>query len=64
MPGLREQLGREPKKLPKLIIDPSLRDLKDVESLMDPKLTTDEVMQHFVLEGYDPRPPISFKVAV
>lgn len=64
MPGLNEQLGRVPRKLPKLIIDPSLRDLKDIEALMDPKLTTDEVMKHFILEGYEPYPAINFKVAV
>lgn len=64
IPGLKEQIEREPKSLPKLVIDPTIRDLKDVEALMDPKLTTDEVMGHFVLEGYDPYPAIPFKVAV
>jgi thymidylate synthase len=64
IPGLMQQIAREPKPLPRLVIDPTLRDLQDIEALMDPKLTTDEVMSHFVLEGYDPYPAISFKVAV
>jgi thymidylate synthase len=64
VPGLRHQLERTPRRLPKLVISTTIRDLKDVEALMDPKLTTDEVMKHFVLEGYDPHPAIPFKVAV
>ncbi len=64
VPGLREQLTRQPGKLPRLIIDPSIRDLKDVEALMDPKVTTEEIMSKFVLEGYLPAPFIPFKVAV
>lgn len=64
IPGLLEQAKRAPRPLPKLVLDPTLRDLKDLEGLMDPKLTTDEVMSHFVLEGYDPHPAINFKVAV
>jgi hypothetical protein len=64
VPGLREQLRREPHQLPRLTIDETIRDLKDVEALMDPKLTTEEVMRHFVLDGYDPEPAINFKVAV
>lgn len=64
IPRLIDQCTREPRPLPKLIIDPTIRDLKDIEDLMDPKLTTDEVMKHFVLEDYNPHPAISFKVAV
>jgi thymidylate synthase len=64
VPGLKEQLTRETKPLPRLTIGETIRDLKDVEALMDPKFTTDEVMNHFVLEGYDPHPAIPFKVAV
>jgi thymidylate synthase len=62
--GLKEQIKREPRKLPRLKIDPSIKDLADVERLMRPDVTTDEVMRHFVLEGYDPHPAIQFKVAV
>jgi thymidylate synthase len=50
VPGLREQLLREPRELPKLIIADKPFD----------ELTYDD----FKLEGYDPHGPIKFKVAV
>lgn len=62
VPGLEEQLSREPRPLPKLHIDPSIRSLQDIEPLLE--LETEEIMSLFVLEGYDPHPPIHFKVAV
>ena len=64
VPGAREQLTREPRKLPRLIISPEIKGLEDIERLMRPEVTTEEVMRHFVLEGYDPHPAIAFKVAV
>lgn len=64
MPGLREQLTRQPRQLPRLIISDEIRSLGDVERLMQPEVTTEEVMRHFVLEDYDPHPPINFKAAV
>jgi thymidylate synthase len=62
VPGLREQLAREPRPLPRLRISDAIKSLADVEALIDSD--TDEVMRHFVLEGYDPHPAIKFKVAV
>ena len=62
VPGLRQQLERDPRPLPKLVIDPAIKTLADVERLLEEDTIT--VMRHFVLEGYDPHPPISFKVAV
>ncbi len=62
IPGLREQLLRKPRPLPKLHIDPSIRTLSDIEHLLE--LDTDEIMSKFVLTGYDPYPAIYFKVAV
>ncbi|MEM6532410.1 MAG: thymidylate synthase [Myxococcota bacterium] len=62
VPGLREQLTRDERPLPRLSIDPKLRGLDDLRSLME--LDTDALMSHFRLEGYDPHPPIKFKVAV
>ncbi len=62
VPGLRTQLARRPRPLPRLAIDPALRSLEDVAPLL--QADTEEVMGHFVLEGYDPHPAIGFKVAV
>lgn len=62
VPGLKEQLTRKPRALPRLRIDPSIRELDDLLPLLGED--TDQLMEHFVLEGYDPHPPIKFKVAV
>jgi thymidylate synthase len=62
VPGLRKQLERDPRPLPTLAIDPSIRSLDDLRPLLD--ADTDEVMKRFVLTGYAPHPPIPFKVAV
>ncbi len=62
VPGLREQLTREPRPLPRLSIDPSIKSLDEIAKLLE--ADTGEVMRHFDLSGYDPEPPIKFKVAV
>jgi thymidylate synthase len=62
VPGLRLQLERAPRPLPRLVIDPSIRGLDDLLPLLS--ASTDEVVAAFRLEGYDPHPPIAFKVAV
>ena len=61
-PGLREQLARTPRELPRLEIDPGIRSLDDIEPLLS--LDTEEIMSRFILHGYDPHPAINFKVAV
>jgi thymidylate synthase len=61
-PGLREQLTRAPRPLPKLRIDPALQKLDDVMDLL--RADTDTLMKHFQLDGYEPHPAIKFKVAV
>jgi len=60
--GLYEQIKREPRPLPLLYIDSSIRSLDDVPRLLE--LGTDELMALFKLDGYDPHPAINFKVAV
>lgn len=64
VPGLVQQITREPRPLPKLIISDEIKTLSDVEALMHESVSTAEVMKHFVLEGYDPHPKLDFKVAV
>lgn len=49
---VREQLAREPKKLPTLRINPAVKDLFVFK------------MEDFTLEGYDPHPPIKAPIAV
>ena len=43
---VKEQLSREPKPLPKLILDPAVKDIDDIKP------------EHVRLEGYDPHPAI------
>ena len=62
VPGLKEQLTRAPRSLPRLRISPDLRSLDDIEALLHED--TETVMRYFELEGYDPHPAIAFKVAV
>jgi thymidylate synthase len=62
VPGLRKQLERSPCPLPRLTIDPSIRGLDDLRPLLD--ADTETLVSRFRLTGYDPHPPIGFKVAV
>jgi thymidylate synthase len=62
VPGLREQLTREPRKLPALNMSPEITSLGDVSELL--ALNTNELMEMFVLHDYNPHPAINFKVAV
>jgi thymidylate synthase len=62
VPGLRLQLERAPRPLPTLTIDPRIRSLDDVGPLLS--ASTAEVLEAFRLTGYEPHPPIAFKVAV
>ena len=64
VPGLREQLTRTPRPLPKLVISDTIKTIADIEALMAPEVTTEQIMSLFVLEGYDPHPAIPFRVAV
>lgn len=52
MEQVTEQLSRDPRELPKLILDPSIKNIDDFKS------------EHIKLEGYNPYPAIKAKVAV
>lgn len=62
VPGLRVQIERTPRPLPRLSIDPAIVSLADLRCLLE--ADTDTVVKHFALAGYDPHPAIGFKVAV
>jgi thymidylate synthase len=64
IPGLKEQLSREPRNLPQLVIDPSITSLQSIEALMKPEVSTEQILDIFKLENYNPYPAIKFKVAV
>ena len=49
---MREQMSREPRKLPKVTIDPSLKSIDELD------------FHHIILEDYDAHPPIKATMAV
>ena len=62
VPGLKAQLGREPRPLPRLTIDPGIRELDDIRGLLE--ADTETLLEKFRLDDYRPHPAINFKVAV
>ena len=62
IPGLREQLAREPRALPRLEISPEIQHLDDISALLE--ADTESLLQTFRLHDYDPHPALTFKVAV
>jgi thymidylate synthase len=62
VPGLREQLTRTPGPLPRLTIDPAIRELDDILPLL--RADTDAMLEAFRLDHYAPWPALQFKVAV
>ncbi|HIH78969.1 MAG: thymidylate synthase [Candidatus Poseidoniia archaeon] len=62
VPGLQEQLLREPRPRPQLTINPALATFDDVLALCDADL--ESILAAFRIDDYDPHPAIAFKVAV
>lgn len=62
IPGLVEQIGRDPIPLPRLKLTENVRSLDDIPMLLE--CGTEVLMDNFQLFGYNPHPPIKFKVAV
>jgi thymidylate synthase len=52
MEQLELQISREPKPLPKMILNPDIKDIFNFD------------YDDFTLEGYEPHPPIKGNVAV
>ncbi len=63
LPGLREQLLREPRPLPRIALSETVRDSLD-GALSVLGGSAAEILSHFRIEGYDPHPEIRFRVAV
>ncbi len=61
--GVDTQLGRKPKKLPELIISPDLKTIKDLDALIRDG-TTEQIMDTFKIENYNPASFIKFPIAV
>lgn len=61
--GINEQLSREPRQLPKMIMDSRIKSLSDIDDLIR-NGSTEEIMNCFRLDGYSPHPFIKFPVAV
>ena len=49
---VKEQVSRKPKKFPKMLLDPSVKNIDDFRH------------EHFTLENYDPYPPIKGEITV
>lgn len=64
VPGLRRQLERELRPLPRLEIASELVTLDDVMTLTRPDIDTAALLEKFKMVGYNPHPSINFKVAV
>ncbi len=62
VPGLKKQLERETRALPKLTISDEIKELSDINRFLDSD--TDTLLETFKLEDYNPHPAIRFKVAV
>jgi len=62
VPGLEEQLTRQPGKLPTLEISDDIKSLDDIAELF--KADTAQILSKFELKGYTAAPAIKFKVAI
>ena len=64
VPGLTKQCGRLLRALPYVVIDPAIKELSDIEALLRPEVSTEQLLAAFKLGGYDPHPAVPFKVVV
>ena len=62
IPGLKTQLARAPRALPRLEISDEIKALDDVTALLE--ADTESLLETFRLHDYQPHPALQFKVAV
>mgnify|MGYP001406792883 FL=1 len=62
IPGLKTQLARAPRALPRLEISDEIKALDDVTALLE--ADTESLLDTFRLHDYQPHPALQFKVAV
>ncbi len=62
VPGLLEQIQRQPRTLPRLTISESIQSLEDIDEILD--ATTDQILDTFRIADYTPHDAIKFRVAV
>lgn len=62
VPGLREQVKRVPRSLPRLQISDSIKSLADIDAILD--ASTEEILDIFCISDYHPQEAIKFRVAV
>ena len=62
IPGLKTQLARTPRALPRLEISDEIKALDDVTALLE--ADTESLLDTFRLHDYQPHPALQFKVAV
>jgi thymidylate synthase len=64
VPGLEEQIAREILPSPSLHISSGFQRLEDLEWLLHPTTSIEEILKTFELRNYKPHSAIAFKVAV
>ncbi len=61
--AVKQQLSRDPRPLPKLIISDRIQTLEDVDNIIRDG-STEDIMSAFRIEGYNPHPFIKVDIAV
>ena len=64
VPGLKKQLARTPRPLPRLRLSGQVQSFAGFLALLEDDPETGELLSHFRLEGYRPAADIRFRVAV
>ena len=63
IPELLRQCRRPVKALPQLVIDSGIKTLEDLDSIAK-ECNTEQILDIFSMQNYNPHKPLKFKVAV